>query len=95
MSPNDRKAIVIAALNHLDSEILEQDLEFVMLRYQWHRSPFMARTVLNYIEALCEHPHFHGGDEQRCAYRRLAAHWRHLAGYQRLGRREESQVSAQ
>ncbi|OGT90394.1 MAG: hypothetical protein A2286_10650 [Gammaproteobacteria bacterium RIFOXYA12_FULL_61_12] len=44
MSSNDHKAIAIAALNHLDSEILEQDLEFVMLRYQRHRSPFMAAT---------------------------------------------------
>lgn len=78
MSPTDRKDFIIAALNQLDSEILERDLEFVILRYQRYRSPFMARTVLNYIEALYSHPHFHGSDEQRCVYRRLAVHWRYL-----------------
>lgn len=78
MSPLDRKAIVTAALSYLDAEILEKDLEVIMLRYQKNRSLFMARTVLNYVEAICNHPHFHGSDEGRCCYQRLANQWRHI-----------------
>lgn len=43
------------------------------------RSAVMAFEVMHHIEALCAHPDYHGSWEERCAYRRLAQHWRGLA----------------
>lgn len=82
MNTLEHSAPLSTITHQLDSEVIERDLEFVMMRYQKNRSPSLANKVLQYIEALCNHPYFHGSDEQRCTYRRLAISWRHIAGKQ-------------
>ena len=82
MDSIERKKYIDMLVDQLDSEIMEKDLEFIMRQYQENRSPLLAKRVLNQIEALCNHPFFHGSDEQRCCYRRLAQQWRHFASEQ-------------
>ena len=60
----------------LDPVELRAGLEKLLQSYQCNRSPLCAWMVVHYAEALWQHPDFEGPDEQRCAYQRLAAHWR-------------------
>ena len=71
-------------LSTLASETLEQRLGNLIWRYVRRRSQHLARAVVRHLEALCLHPDYDGDPDQRCAYRRLAQHWRWLS--QDLGR---------
>jgi hypothetical protein len=52
----------------------------VFIRMYFHqRSGLLAKVVADHIEALLVHPDFDVPFEQRCAFRRLEAHWRCLA----------------
>ena len=55
---------------------LQTGLEKLLQTYQTNRSSLCAWMVVHYAEALWQHPDFDGPDEQRCAYQRLAGHWR-------------------
>jgi hypothetical protein len=68
----------------LASETLEQRLAKLIRRYVRRRSKDLADAVVQHLEALCLHPDYDGDADQRCAYRRLAKHWRWLS--QDLGR---------
>lgn len=67
------------AFNDIDPSELEFGLHSLLEAYQSSRSGLRAWLVVRYAEALCRHPAFEGSDEQRCAYHRLAQHWRWLA----------------
>ena len=67
-------------LHHLEPEAIERQLGQLMRHYLRTRSPAIALSVVRHIETLCEHPRFGGGSSERCAYLRLRAHWRWLAG---------------
>jgi hypothetical protein len=69
-----------ASLTRTEPEVLERGLAALMQSYTSSRSALRAWLVVRYAEALCRHPEFDGGDEARCAYQRLARHWRWLAG---------------
>lgn len=62
-----------------------QDLEIrlgqLIRRYLSQRSVALADAVVRHIEILCAHPDYTGCWEERCAYRRLAWHWRGLAQF--------------
>lgn len=51
---------------------------FIQL-YFHQRSGLLAKAVADHIHALLVHPDFDVPIEQRCAFRRLEAHWRCLA----------------
>jgi hypothetical protein len=71
-------------LRTLASRTLEHRLGELIRRYVEQRSQELARAVVRHLEALCLHPDYDGDPAQRCAYRRLAQHWRWLS--QDLGR---------
>ena len=63
----------------LEPEALEKGIHTLVACYQNTRSGPVAWFVVRYAQALCRHPDFEGGDEERCAWRRLASQWRRLA----------------
>ena len=67
-------------LDQIDPTELETGLNALMSAYQSSRSAMRAWLVVRYAEALWRHPEIDGGEEARCAYGRLAQHWRWLAG---------------
>jgi len=66
-------------LRALASQTLEHRLGELIRRYVQQRSQERARAVVRHLEALCLHPDYDGDPAQRCAYRRLAQHWRWLS----------------
>jgi hypothetical protein len=66
-------------LRTLASRTLEHRLGELIRRYVEQRSQELARAVVRHLEALCLHPDYDGDPAQRCAYRRLAQHWRWLS----------------
>jgi hypothetical protein len=66
-------------LSALASETLEHRVGKLIRRYVQRRSQNLARAVVRHLEALCLHPDYAGDPAQRCAYRRLAQHWRWLS----------------
>lgn len=83
--------LLFSPLVQIKPESLEQRLGTLMRRYLRTRSPALARLVVRHIEALCAHPGYHATPEQRCVYRKMAAHWRCLAA--RNTRREYPQAA--
>jgi hypothetical protein len=67
------------SLASLDPADLRAGLEALLQAYQSSRSLLRAWLVVHYAETLSAHPELEEPDEQRCAYRRLARHWRWLA----------------
>lgn len=63
----------------LASQAIEERLGDLIRRYVQQRSWGLARAVVRHLEALCLHPDYDGDPIQRCAYRRLAQHWRWLS----------------
>jgi hypothetical protein len=66
-------------LGALASETLEHRLGTLIRRYVQRRSGELASAVVRHLEALYLHPDYDGDPAQRCAYRRLAQHWRWLS----------------
>jgi len=66
-------------LNVLASEILEDGLGRLIRRHVQRPSQNLASAVVRRLEALYLHPDDDGNAAQRCAYRRLAHHWRCLS----------------
>jgi hypothetical protein len=65
-------------LAELPPDAIEQRLGDLIRHYVRERSPTIAQTIVDHIEALCAHPDFEGDSTERCAYLRLKAHWRWL-----------------
>jgi hypothetical protein len=66
-------------LSALASATLEHRLGKLIRLYVRRRSQHLARAVVRHLDALCLHPDYDGDPAQRCAYRRLAQHWRWLS----------------
>lgn len=64
----------------VDPDSIERGIRYFIKAYQQQRSAMYAWFVVRYAQALCGHPYFEGTDEERCAWRRVAAQWRLLAG---------------
>lgn len=67
------------ALSTIPSGDLEHRLGDLIRRYVHQRSQELAQSVVRHLDALCLHPDYDGDSAQRCAYRRLARHWRWLS----------------
>lgn len=65
----------------LTPQELEIRLGQLIRGYLNQRSAVLADAVVQHIEILCAHPDYIGCWEERCAYRRLAWHWRGLAQF--------------
>ena len=65
----------------LTPQDLETRLGHLIRGYLNQRSAALANAVVRHIEILCAHPDYCGCWEERCAYRRLAWHWRGLAEF--------------
>ncbi len=79
MNPSETLPRPGRSLASLDPTDLRAGLESLLQAYQSSRSLLRAWLVVHYAETLSEHPELEEPDEQRCAYRRLARHWRWLA----------------
>ena len=79
------QALPTNGFESLDPEALENGISALICSYQDTRSRRVAWFVVHYALALCCHPDFAGSDEERCAWRRLAAQWRWLAGAPQQG----------
>lgn len=79
MSPTQPMAPPARTLSSLDPAELRAGLEALLQAYQSSRSLLRAWLVVHYAETLSAHPELEEPDETRCAYRRLATHWRWLA----------------
>jgi hypothetical protein len=66
-------------LSTLATKTLEHRLGKLIRCYAQRRSQNQARAVVRHLEALCLHPDYDGDPTHRCAYLRLAQHWRWLS----------------
>ena len=66
-------------LEGLASQAIKDRLGDLIRRYVRARSGNLARAVVRHLEALCQHSDLDDDPTQRCAYRRLAQHWRWLS----------------
>lgn len=66
-------------LDGLSSQALKDHLAALIRSYVRQRSRDLADAVVRYLEALWQHPDYDGDPVQRCAYHRLAKHWRWLS----------------
>lgn len=67
------------AFETLEPEALKNGISVLLATYQDTRSGLVACFVARYAQALCRHPEFEGSYEERCAWHRMAGHWRWLA----------------
>ncbi len=86
LNPSVASETLIAwSLLFVPARITPQDLETrlgqLIRGYLNQRSVALAHAVVRHIEILCAHPDYCGCWEERCAYRRLAWHWRGLAQF--------------
>jgi len=80
---DDFDTLAVPVLCAIPSQDLEHRVGDLIRRYVYQRSQDLAQSVVSHLEALCLHPDYDGDAAQRCAYRRLARHWRWLS--QELG----------
>lgn len=64
---------------HDSADSIRQQICNLIRRYVENRSSTIAVSIVQHIEALCDHPGFNGTSSDRCAYLRLKTHWRWLA----------------
>lgn len=62
------------------SQALKERVGHMIRRYVRESSRDLATAVVRDLEALCQHPDYGRDSQERCAYRRLAKHWRWLSG---------------
>ena len=77
MSPNPYPFFVI--YQNDKPEQIEIRTGMLIRLYLKDNSPFIAEAVVEHINAILSFPEFIVDIEQRCALRRLAAHWHCLA----------------
>lgn len=60
-------------------EEIKLQIRALIRRYCRQRSVALALRISDSLQALCVHPRHAITEAERCAYRRLARHWRGLA----------------
>lgn len=77
MSPNPYPLFVISSNDQ--PEQIKIRAGMLIRLYLQDKKPFIALAVVNHLKALLSFPGFIVDMQQRCALRRLTAHWRYLS----------------